>query len=73
VRRFLQESHGVTSQKAPFFIITAVKTSNTTKLEEILIPEIYFILNLTTTIPDNIKAFIHNTTTQRETSVSVFR
>jgi hypothetical protein len=27
-RRFLQEPHGVTSQKAPFFIVTAVKTSN---------------------------------------------
>jgi hypothetical protein len=29
-RRFLQESHGVTSQKTPFFIVTAVKTSNST-------------------------------------------
>jgi hypothetical protein len=27
-RRFLQEPHGVTTQKTPFFIITAVKTSN---------------------------------------------
>jgi hypothetical protein len=27
-RRFLQEPHGVTSQKTPFFIVTAVKTSN---------------------------------------------
>jgi hypothetical protein len=26
--RLLQEPHGVTSQKAPFFIFTAVKTSN---------------------------------------------
>jgi hypothetical protein len=26
----LQESHGVTSQKTPFFIVTAVKTSNLT-------------------------------------------
>jgi hypothetical protein len=25
---FLQEPHGVTSQKTPFFIVTAVKTSN---------------------------------------------
>jgi hypothetical protein len=25
---FLQEPHGVTSQKKPFFIVTAVKTSN---------------------------------------------
>jgi hypothetical protein len=29
-RRFLQESHGVTSQKTPFFIVTAMKTSNLT-------------------------------------------
>jgi hypothetical protein len=27
---FLQEPHGVTSQKTPFFIITALKTSNLT-------------------------------------------
>jgi hypothetical protein len=30
-RRFLQEPHGVISQKTPFFIVTAVKTSNLTK------------------------------------------
>jgi hypothetical protein len=29
-RRFLQELHGVTSQKTQFFIVTAVKTSNLT-------------------------------------------
>jgi hypothetical protein len=29
---FLQEPHGVTSQKTPFFIVTAVKTSNLTQL-----------------------------------------
>jgi hypothetical protein len=29
---FLQEPHGVTSQKTPFFIVTAVKTSNLTTL-----------------------------------------
>jgi hypothetical protein len=28
---FLQEPHGVTSQKTPFFIVTAVKTSNLTE------------------------------------------
>jgi hypothetical protein len=28
--RFLQEPHGVTSQKMPFFIVTAVKTLNLT-------------------------------------------
>jgi hypothetical protein len=28
--RFLQEPQGVTSQKTPFFIVTAVKTSNLT-------------------------------------------
>jgi hypothetical protein len=32
-RRFLQEPHGVTSQKTPFFIVTAVKTSNLTLTE----------------------------------------
>jgi hypothetical protein len=31
VHRFLQEPHGVTSQKTPFSIVTAVKTSNLTK------------------------------------------
>jgi hypothetical protein len=30
-RRFLQEPHRVTSQKTPFFLVTAVKTSNLTK------------------------------------------
>jgi hypothetical protein len=30
--RFLKEPHGVTSQKTPFFIVTAVKTSNLTVL-----------------------------------------
>jgi hypothetical protein len=29
-RRFLQGPQGVTSQKTPFFIVTAVKTSNLT-------------------------------------------
>jgi hypothetical protein len=29
-RPFLQEPHGVTSQKTAFFIVTAVKTSNLT-------------------------------------------
>jgi hypothetical protein len=29
-RRFLQEPHGVTTQKTQFFIVTAVKTSNLT-------------------------------------------
>jgi hypothetical protein len=31
-RRVLQEPYGVTSQKTPFFIVTAVKTSNLTEL-----------------------------------------
>jgi hypothetical protein len=30
MRRFLHEPHGVTSQKTPFFTVTAVKTSNLT-------------------------------------------
>jgi hypothetical protein len=34
-RPFLQEPHGVTSQKTPFFIITAVKTSNLTHMKTI--------------------------------------
>jgi hypothetical protein len=29
-RRFLKEPHGITFQKIPFFIVTAVKTSNLT-------------------------------------------
>jgi hypothetical protein len=29
-RGFLQEPHGVTSQKTPFFIATAMRTSNLT-------------------------------------------
>jgi hypothetical protein len=30
-RQFLQEPHGVTSQKMPFLMVTAVKNSNLTK------------------------------------------
>jgi hypothetical protein len=30
VYRLLQKPHGITSQKTPFFIVTAVKTSNLT-------------------------------------------
>jgi hypothetical protein len=29
--RFLQEPHGVTTQKTPFFIVTSVKTTNITR------------------------------------------
>jgi hypothetical protein len=29
--RFLQEPHGITSQKTPFFMVTAVKTSDLTQ------------------------------------------
>jgi hypothetical protein len=32
-RRFLQEPHGVTSQKTPFFIVTSVNTSNPTRIK----------------------------------------
>jgi hypothetical protein len=32
-RRFLQEPHGVTTQKTPFFIVTVVKTSNLTTIK----------------------------------------
>jgi hypothetical protein len=31
-RRFLQAPHGVTSQKIPFFLVAAVKTSNLTEV-----------------------------------------
>jgi hypothetical protein len=49
----LQEPHGVTTQRTPFFIVTAVKTSNLTKhklfhIKQILRPSfvcvLYFIL-----------------------------
>jgi hypothetical protein len=44
-RRFLQEPHGVTSKKTPFFVVTAMKTSNLTNLF-VHIPHInLFILN----------------------------
>jgi hypothetical protein len=33
VIRFLQEPHDITSQQTPFFIVTAVKTSNLTSLK----------------------------------------
>jgi hypothetical protein len=32
----VQEPHGVTSQKIPYFIVTAVKTSNLTKIPVVL-------------------------------------
>jgi hypothetical protein len=35
-RLFIQEPHGVTSQKTPFFIVTAVKTSNNVNAISIL-------------------------------------
>jgi hypothetical protein len=41
-RRLLQESHGVTSQKTPFFIVTAVKTSNLTKIVQISTISVFF-------------------------------
>jgi hypothetical protein len=36
--RVSQEPHGVTSQKTPFFIVTAVKTSNLTNFIKLSIP-----------------------------------
>jgi hypothetical protein len=33
---FLQEPHGVTSQETPFFLVTAVKTSNLTEVMDFL-------------------------------------
>jgi hypothetical protein len=41
-RQFLQEPHGITSQKMAFFIVTAVKTSNLTQPLD-SIPEFYGI------------------------------
>jgi hypothetical protein len=35
-RRFLQEPHGVTSQKTPYTVVTAVKTSNLTNINYII-------------------------------------
>jgi hypothetical protein len=44
---FIQEPHGVTSQKTPFFIVTTVKTSNLPKHKPEALPlEKYFLLNL---------------------------
>jgi hypothetical protein len=34
--KFLQEPHGVTTQKTPFFIVTAVKTSNLTSKKMVM-------------------------------------
>jgi hypothetical protein len=36
-RRFLQEPHGIASQKIAFFIVTAVKTSSLTSFKDICI------------------------------------
>jgi hypothetical protein len=35
-RRFLQQPHGLTSQKTPLFLVTAVKTSNLTEVMDLL-------------------------------------
>jgi 3'-phosphoadenosine 5'-phosphosulfate sulfotransferase len=41
--RFLQEPHGVTTKKTPFFRVTAVKNSNTTStMIEISIQKFFF-------------------------------
>jgi hypothetical protein len=39
-RRFLQEPHGVTTQKTPFFMVTAVKTTRLTSAFCIIRPSI---------------------------------
>jgi hypothetical protein len=41
---FLQEPHGITTQKTPFFIVTAVKTSNLTLYVSLIL--IQLILNV---------------------------
>jgi hypothetical protein len=47
---FLQEPHGVTTQKTPFFIVTAVKTSNLTLyyylLDKLIKTTVYIINNI---------------------------
>jgi hypothetical protein len=45
VRPFLQEPHGVTSQKTTFFIVTAVETSNLTE------PSVVFRIHLAICMP----------------------
>jgi hypothetical protein len=47
LRRFLQEPHGVSSQKTLFFIVTAVKTSNLTKLQppQIILGSLTAVIN----------------------------
>jgi hypothetical protein len=43
MREFLQEPHGVTSQKTAFFIVTSVKTSNLTQLQSVLHSALSFV------------------------------
>jgi hypothetical protein len=37
VAGFIQDPHGVTTQKTPFFIVTAVKTSNLTYISLVFV------------------------------------
>jgi hypothetical protein len=46
--RFLQEPHGVTTQKTPFFIVTAVKTSNLTLYDPVQHYNRHSVINLAT-------------------------
>jgi hypothetical protein len=43
---FLQELHGVTVQKTPFFLVTAVKTSNLTFVKAICVNTIWITLDI---------------------------
>jgi hypothetical protein len=47
-RRLLQEQHGVTSKKSPFFIVTAVKISNLTSVfySLIRVRDVHHIINI---------------------------
>jgi hypothetical protein len=51
-RPFLQESHGVTSQKKAFFVVTAVKTSNFTKSYIVFLAACNIFLELFLTFPN---------------------
>jgi hypothetical protein len=49
-RRFLREPHGVTTQKTPFFIVTAVKTSNLTLVQKLYKVEGWRMITSTQTL-----------------------
>jgi hypothetical protein len=62
-RQFLQEPHGVTSQKTPFFIVTAVKTSNLTSVYETLLYriELVAVMNSNVLFPEYVSGVSRRT------------